>query len=124
MNSGSSREYRYAYLGFGAEKLPFLGVLEAELLGIMWDLAKPMYGKEFYKELYRINAKEGRKTTSLAMIEQTLNRLVKKGYLGVNRNQEWNKNVFYSNRSRKMVVNAIKEDVMIRLGGQKIEDGE
>lgn len=84
---GASRQKRAGDAQAPGEDVTSLGSLEAELLGLLWEIGRPATSMEVMEDsLYKRRA-QGQEPASFATIATTLRRLTSKGLLSSRKNE-------------------------------------
>lgn len=115
-----SRNGRRKYIGVGGDDAPSLGVLEADILRIIWDAGEPQSSVQVYQTMTLHRKDEQREMQSPSTIAVTLSRMVEKGLLHVQRRPNAGKGYYGPTRSRAEVVSEVLDDASRRLTGKKI----
>ena len=66
-------------------QVPALGVLEGDILRLLWDASEPQSSVQVYEAMYFSRRAEKREMQSPSTIAVTLSRMVEKGLLNVER---------------------------------------
>lgn len=120
VESAQDREKRRKYLGVGGDDVPSLGVLEGDILRLLWDAGEPQSSVEVYEAMHFVRRKERKEMQSPSTIAVTLSRMVDKGLLYVERRPRGGKGYYAPTRTRAEVVADILDDVSRRLTGQPL----
>jgi len=83
---GESRQNRGGSPPAAGENITSLGSLEAELLGILWEIGRPATGMEVMEVSLYSRCAQGQEPAAFATIATTLRRLAGKGLLGSQKN--------------------------------------
>jgi predicted transcriptional regulator len=115
-----SMEKRRKYIGVGGDDVPSLGVLEGDILRLLWDAGEPQSSVQVYEAMHFSRRAEKREMQSPSTIAVTLSRMVEKGLLTVDRRPKGGKGYYGPTKTRAAVVADIMNDVAQRLTGQTI----
>lgn len=115
-----SKEKRRKYIGVGGDDVPSLGVLEGDILRLLWDAGEPQSSVQVYEAMHFSRRAEKREMQSPSTIAVTLSRMVEKGLLTVERRPKGGKGYYGPTKSRAEVVADIMNDVTHRLTGQTL----
>src|ERR1043166_1823298 len=110
INVGSS-DKRRKYIGVGGDDVPSLGVLEGDILRLLWDAGEPQSSVQVYEAMHFARRSEKREMQSPSTIAVTLSRMVEKGLLTVERRPRGGKGYYAPTRSRASVVAGVMDDV-------------
>ena len=113
-------EKRRKYIGVGGDDVPSLGVLEGDILRLLWDAGMPQSSVQVYEAMHFARRKEKREMQSPSTIAVTLSRMVEKGLLTVERRPRGGKGYYCPTRTRAEVVADVMDDVSRRLTGQPL----
>ncbi|HZO91091.1 MAG TPA: BlaI/MecI/CopY family transcriptional regulator [Chthonomonadaceae bacterium] len=116
----TTQEKRRKYIGVGGDDVPSLGVLEGDILRLLWDAGEPQSSVQVYEAMHFSRRLEKREMQSPSTIAVTLSRMVEKGLLTVERRPRGGKGYYGPTRSRAEVVAAVMDDVSRRLTGQPL----
>lgn len=116
----TSQERRRKYIGVGGDDVPSLGVLEGDILRLLWDAGEPQSSVQVYEAMHFSRRAERREMQSPSTIAVTLSRMVEKGLLTVERRPRGGKGYYNPTRTRAEVVAAVMDDVSRRLSGQPL----
>jgi predicted transcriptional regulator len=116
----TSQERRRKYIGVGGDDVPSLGVLEGDILRLIWDAGEPQSSVQVYEAMHFSRRIEKREMQSPSTIAVTLSRMVEKGLLTVERRPRGGKGYYGPTRTRAEVVAAVMDDVSRRLTGQPL----
>ena len=111
---------RRKYIGVGGDDVPSLGVLEGDVLRLLWDAGEPQSSVQVYESMQFIRRREKREMQSPSTIAVTLSRMVEKGLLSVERRPGGGKGYYKPTHSRAQVVASVMDDVSKRLTGQPL----
>ncbi len=111
---------RRKYIGVGGDDVPSLGVLEGDILRLLWDAGEPQSSVQVYEAMHFARRLEKREMQSPSTIAVTLSRMVEKGLLSVERRPRGGKGYYNPTQSRAEVVSTVMEDVCRRLTGQSL----
>jgi predicted transcriptional regulator len=111
---------RRKYIGVGGDDVPSLGVLEGDILRLIWDAGEPQSSVQVYEAMHFARRLEKREMQSPSTIAVTLSRMVEKGLLDVERRPRGGKGYYSPTQSRAEVVTTVMEDVCRRLTGQSL----
>ncbi len=114
------KEKRRKYIGVGGDDVPSLGVLEGDILRLLWDAGEPQSSVQVYESMHFARRKEKREMQSPSTIAVTLSRMVEKGLLTVERRPRGGKGYYGPTRTRAEVVADVMNDVSRRLTGQPL----
>lgn len=114
----TTTEKRRKYVGVGGDDTPSLGVLEGEIMRLIWDAGEPQSSVQVYEVMYFVRRAEKREMQSPSTIAVTLSRMVEKGLLTVERRPRGGKGYYGPTKSRAEVVAQVRNDVCKRLVGQ------
>ncbi len=109
---------RRKYIGVGGDDVPSLGVLEGDILRLLWDAGQPQSSVQVYEAMHLSRRAENREMQSPSTIAVTLSRMVEKGLLTVERRPRGGKGYYAPTQSQAEVVAAVMDDVSKRLTGQ------
>jgi predicted transcriptional regulator len=112
-----SNEKRRKYIGVGGDDVPSLGVLEGDILRLLWDAGEPQSSVQVYEAMHFSRRNENREMQSPSTIAVTLSRMVEKGLLTVERRPRGGKGYYGPTKSRAEVVASVMDDVSRRLTG-------
>ncbi len=113
-------EKRRKYIGVGGDDVPSLGVLEGDILRLLWDAGEPQSSVQVYEAMHFSRRAEKREMQSPSTIAVTLSRMVEKGLLTVERRPRGGKGYYGPTKTRAEVVAGVMDDVSRRLTGQKV----
>lgn len=111
---------RLKYIGVGGDDVPSLGVLEGDILRLIWDAGQPQSSVQVYEAMHFSRRAEKREMQSPSTIAVTLSRMVEKGLLTVERRPRGGKGYYGPTKTRAEVVGAVMDDVSRRLTGQPL----
>ncbi|MCS6777546.1 MAG: BlaI/MecI/CopY family transcriptional regulator [Chloroherpetonaceae bacterium] len=109
---------RRKYVGVGGDDVPSLGVLEGDILRLLWDAGEPQSSVQVYEAMHFARRAEKREMQSPSTIAVTLSRMVEKGLLTVERRPRGGKGYYGPTKSRAEIVAKVMDDVCRRLTGQ------
>ena len=109
---------RRKYIGVGGDDVPSLGVLEGDILRLLWDAGHPQSSVQVYEAMHVSRRAENREMQSPSTIAVTLSRMVEKGLLTVERRPRGGKGYYAPTQSQAEVVASVMDDVSKRLTGQ------
>ena len=112
-----SNQKRRKYIGVGGDDVPSLGVLEGNILRLLWDAGEPQSSVKVYEAMHLARRAEKREMQSPSTIAVTLSRMVEKGLLTVERRPRAGKGYYAPTKSRAEVVASVMDDVSRRLTG-------
>ena len=115
-----SKEKRRKYIGVGGDDVPSLGVLEGDILRLLWDAGEPQSSVQVYEAMHFSRRAEKREMQSPSTIAVTLSRMVEKGLLTVERRPKGGKGYYGPTKTRAEVVAGVMDDVARRLTGQTV----
>jgi predicted transcriptional regulator len=115
-----SSEKRRKYIGVGGDDVPSLGVLEGDILRLLWDAGEPQSSVQVYEAMHFSRRVEKREMQSPSTIAVTLSRMVEKGLLNVERRPRGGKGYYGPTKTRAQVVIQVMDDVSRRLTGQPL----
>ena len=115
-----TKEKRRKYIGVGGDDVPSLGVLEGDILRLLWDAGEPQSSVQVYEAMHFARRAESREMQSPSTIAVTLSRMVEKGLLTVERRPRGGKGYYGPTRTRAEVVADVMNDVSRRLTGQPL----
>jgi len=113
-------EKRRKYIGVGGDDVPSLGVLEGDILRLLWDAGEPQSSVQVYEAMHFSRRVEKREMQSPSTIAVTLSRMVEKGLLTVERRPRGGKGYYGPTKTRAQVVTQVMDDVSRRLTGQPL----
>jgi len=116
----TTREKRRKYIGVGGDDVPSLGVLEGDILRLLWDAGEPQSSVQVYEAMHFSRRAEKREMQSPSTIAVTLSRMVEKGLLTVERRPRGGKGYYGPTKTRATVVAGVMDDVSRRLTGQPL----
>jgi predicted transcriptional regulator len=116
----TSNEKRRKYIGVGGDDVPSLGVLEGDILRLLWDAGEPQSSVQVYEAMHFSRRAEKREMQSPSTIAVTLSRMVEKGLLTVERRPRGGKGYYRPTKTRAQIVAAVMDDVSRRLTGQPL----
>lgn len=116
----TSKEKRRKYIGVGGDDVPSLGVLEGDILRLLWDAGEPQSSVQVYEAMHLSRRVEKREMQSPSTIAVTLSRMVEKGLLTVERRPRGGKGYYGPTKTRAEVVSQVMNDVSLRLTGQPL----
>jgi predicted transcriptional regulator len=111
---------RRKFVGSGGEDSPSLGILEGEILRLIWDAGEPQSSVQVYEAMHFLRRSEKREMQSPSTIAVTLSRMVEKGLLTVERQPKAGKGYYAPTSTRAEVVGRVLDDVSRRLTGQSL----
>ncbi len=120
MEATQEKEKRRKYIGVGGDDVPSLGVLEGDILRLLWDAGEPQSSVQVYEAMHFARRREKREMQSPSTIAVTLSRMVEKGLLTVERRPRGGKGYYGPTRTRAEVVADVMDDVSRRLTGQPL----
>src|SRR5580700_9974873 len=120
MVSVETQERRRKYIGVGGDDVPSLGVLEGDILRLIWDAGQPQSSVQVYEAMHFSRRTEKREMQSPSTIAVTLSRMVEKGLLTVERRPRGGKGYYGPTKTRAEVVASVMDDVSRRLTGQPL----
>ncbi len=100
--------------------MPSLGVLEGDILRLIWDAGEPQSSVQVYEAMHFSRKAEKREMQSPSTIAVTLSRMVEKGLLTVERRPRGGKGYYGPTKTRAEVVGQVMNDVSRRLTGQPL----
>lgn len=112
-----SNQKRRKYIGVGGDDVPSLGVLEGDILRLLWDAGEPQSSVQVYEAMHFSRRAEKREMQSPSTIAVTLSRMVEKRLLTVERRPRGGKGFYSPVKSRAVVVSQVMDDVSRRLTG-------
>ena len=104
----------------GRRDIPSLGVLEGDILKLIWDAGEPQCSVQVYEAMHFARKREQREMQSPSTIAVTLSRMVEKGLLTVERRPRGGKGYYNPTLARAEVVASVLDDVSRRLTGQPL----
>ncbi len=113
-------EKRRKYIGVGGDDVPSLGVLEGDILRLLWNAGEPQSSVQVYEAMHFSRRAEKREMQSPSTIAVTLSRMVEKGLLTVERRPRGGKGYYGPTKTRAEVVAGVMDDVSRRLTGQNV----
>ncbi len=116
----TTKEKRRKYVGVGGDDVPSLGVLEGDILRLLWDAGEPQSSVQVYAAMHFSRRAEKREMQSPSTIAVTLSRMVEKGLLTVERRPRGGKGYYGPTKTRAEIVAKVMDDVSRRLTGQPI----
>jgi len=116
----TTNEKRRKYIGVGGDDVPSLGVLEGDILRLLWDAGEPQSSVQVYEAMHFSRRIEKREMQSPSTIAVTLSRMVEKGLLTVERRPRGGKGYYGPTKTRAEVVTQVMDDVSRRLTGQPL----
>ena len=120
MEVEQDKEKRRKYIGVGGDDVPSLGVLEGDILRLLWDAGEAQSSVQVYESMHFARRREKREMQSPSTIAVTLSRMVEKGLLTVERRPRGGKGYYNPTRTRAGVVADVMNDVSRRLTGQPL----
>ena len=111
---------RRKYIGVGGDDVPSLGVLEGDILRLLWDAGEPQSSVQVYEAMHFSRRREKREMQSPSTIAVTLSRMVEKGLLTVERRPRGGKGYYGPTKTRATVIAQVMDDVSKRLSGQPL----
>jgi predicted transcriptional regulator len=114
----TTSERRRKYVGVGGDDVPSLGVLEGDILRLMWDAGEPQSSVQVYELMHFSRRAEKKEMQSPSTIAVTLSRMVEKGLLTVERRPRGGKGYYRPTETRAEVMGRVLNDVCRRLLGQ------
>ena len=115
----TSQNRKRKYIGGLGEEVPSLGVLEGDILKLIWDAGEPQSSVQVYERMHFARRAEKREMQSPSTIAVTLSRMVEKGLLTVQR-QGGGKGYYSPTKPRFEIVARVLNDVSCRLAGQPL----
>ena len=119
-NTGEKVLKRRKYIGVGGDAAPSIGVLEGDILRLLWDAGKPQSSVQVYQSMTESRKSESKEMQSPSTIAVTLSRMVEKNLLDIERLPNGGKGYYEPRRSRADVVSEVLNDVCMRLTGQPL----
>src|SRR5579859_3430902 len=116
----TTKEKRRKYIGVGGDDVPSLGVLEGDILRLLWDAGEPQSSVQVYEAMHFSRRIEKREMQSPSTIAVTLSRMVEKKLLTVERRPRGGKGYYGPTKTRAEVVTQVMDDVSRRLTGQPL----
>src|SRR5256714_13496005 len=113
----TTQDKRRKYIGVGGDDVPSLGVLEGDILRLLWDAGEPQSSVQVYEAMHFSRRAEKREMQSPSTIAVTLSRMVEKGMLTVERGPRGGKGYYNPTKARAQVVASVMDDVSRRLTG-------
>lgn len=111
---------RRKYVGVGGDDVPSLGILEGEILRILWGAGVPQSSVQVYDAMYMERRANSIEMQSPSTIAVTLSRMVEKGLLKIERRIGAGKGYYSPLKKQADVVAAVLDDVSIRLTGSSL----
>lgn len=111
---------RRKYVGVGGDDVPSLGVLEGDILRLLWDAGEGQSSVQVYDLMNSLRKSENHEMQSPSTIAVTLSRMVEKGLLKVERRPKGGKGYYAPTKTRAEVVASVMDDVSKRLTGQPL----
>ena len=111
---------RRKYIGVGGDDVPSLGVLEGDILRLLWNAGEGRSSVQVYDLMNAFRKSESKEMQSPSTIAVTLSRMVEKGLLKVERRPGSAKGYYAPTRSRAEVVCSVMDDVSRQLTGQPL----
>jgi len=111
---------RRKYVGVGGDDVPSLGVLEGDILRLIWDAGEPQSSVQVYEAMHFSRRRERKEMQSPSTIAVTLSRMVDKGMLSVERRPRGGKGYYQPTKTRAEVIAQVMDDVSRRLSGQPL----
>ena len=108
------------YIGRSGGDVASLGVLEGDLLHLLWEAGEPQSSVQLYETLHFACRREKQEMRSPSTIAVTLSRMVEKGLLSVERRPRGGKGYYRPLYTRAQVVAEVMDDVSRRLTGQPL----
>ena len=90
------------YVGVGGDGAPSLGVLEGDILRLLWDAGEPQSSVQVYQSMTLHRKDEKREMQSPSTIAVTLSRIIEKGRLRIERRCNGGKGYYGPTRSRSL----------------------
>src|SRR5579862_1515140 len=115
-----SNHKRRKYIGVGGDDVPSLGVLEGDILRLLWNAGEPQSSVQVYEAMHFSRRAEDKEMQSPSTIAVTLSRMVEKGLLTVERRPKGGKGYYKPTKTRAEVVATVMDDVSKRLTGQPL----
>src|ERR1700723_1736267 len=106
---------RRKYVGVGGDDVPSLGVLEGDILRLLWDAGEGQSSVQVYDLMNSLRKSENHEMQSPSTIAVTLSRMVEKGLLTVERRPTGGKGYYGPTQTRAEVVTRVMDDVSRRL---------
>ena len=119
-NSVESVQKRRKYIGVGGDDTPSLGVLEGDILRLLWDAGEAQSSVQVYQSMTESRREENKEMQSPSTIAVTLSRMVEKGLLNMQRKPNGGKGYYGPTKSRAEVVTEVLDDVSMRLTGRTL----
>lgn len=116
----TNKEKRRKYIGVGGDDVPSLGVLEGDILRLLWDAGEAQSSVQVYEAMHFSRRAQKREMQSPSTIAVTLSRMVEKGLLTVERRPRGGKGYYAPTKTRAEVVAGVMDDVSKRLTGQPL----
>src|SRR5215210_7928283 len=105
-----ANQKRRKYIGVGGDDVPSLGVLEGDILRLLWDAGEPQSSVQVYDAMHFARKAENREMQSPSTVAVTLSRMVEKKLLTVERRPRGGKGYYAPTQSRAEVVARIIDD--------------
>src|SRR5438309_1933328 len=112
-------EKRRKYIGVGGDDVPSLGVLEGDILRLLWDAGEPQSSVQVYEAMHLSRRTENREMQSPSTIAVTLSRMVEKGLLTVERRPRGGKGYYGPTKTRAEVVTQVMDEVVLPLAKRR-----
>lgn len=120
MKTTPEKEPRRKYIGVGGDAVPSLGILEGDILRLLWEAGEPLTSVQVYEAMYVARRRDKEEMQSPSTIAVTLSRMVEKGLLTVERRPKGGKGYYGPTRTRAQVVAQVMDEVSRRLTGQPL----
>ena len=111
---------RRKYVVVGGDDVPSLGVLEGDILRLLWEAGEGQSSVQVYDLMYFVRRAANQEMQSPSTIAVTLSRMVDKGLLTVERRPHSAKGYYCPTKKRADVVLAVMDDVSLRLMGKPL----
>lgn len=102
------------------EEVSSLGMLEGDIIKILWDAGEPLSSVQMYEAMYFLRRSQKQEMQSPSTIAVTLSRMVDKRLLSVERRPRGGKGYYKPILSREQIVARVLDDVSRRLVGQPL----
>lgn len=120
METKETEAKRRKYLGVGGDDTPSLGVLEGDILRLLWDAGEPQSSVQMYDLMREHRKAKSEEMQSPSTIAVTLSRMTEKGLLTVERRPKGGKGYYNPTMTRAEVTAGVLDDTSRRLTGLPI----
>jgi predicted transcriptional regulator len=106
------------YVGVGSDGVPALGILQADIMRLMWNTGGPQSCRRIFDDMHHSRRRERRVMCNYSTLKALMGKMTKKGLLTVDFRTVKNTGYYYPRRTQGSLVADIINDVSFRLTGQ------